>query len=132
MKICKDCKVAKEEADFYKGQGDCKECFKARVRHNRNVVNREYYLTYDKQRAKTPERKAYRKKALIEERRKNPLARKARNAVAYALRVGKLTKEPCHCGETKVEAHHPDYNKKLFVIWLCNKHHKHIHERTAL
>lgn len=132
MKICKDCHVAKDESDFYRNQNDCKECFKAKVRKNRNETKRDYYLAYDKQRAKTLKRKTYRKKALIEERRKHPLARKARNAVAYALRVGKLTKQPCHCGELKVEAHHPDYEQPLFVIWLCNRHHKHIHDRTAL
>lgn len=131
MKICKDCKVEKPLAEFYPTQGDCKECFKAKVRKNRNETNREYYRIFDKARAKDPKRIAWRKEELKKQREANPLANQARAAVASALRKRILVKEPCYCGSTRVEAHHPDYNKPLFVIWLCNKHHKHVHGRTA-
>lgn len=47
----------------------------------------------------------------------------ARSQVSYAIKKGRLKKEPCYCGETKVEAHHPDYRKPLEVIWACKKHH---------
>lgn len=47
----------------------------------------------------------------------------ARGKVTYAIRVGILVKEACYCGETKVEAHHPDYSKPLEVIWACKRHH---------
>lgn len=47
----------------------------------------------------------------------------ARRQVTYHIKTGKLKKEPCFCGETKVEAHHPDYTKPLDVIWCCKKHH---------
>lgn len=49
--------------------------------------------------------------------------RYARNAVTNALKYKRLTKTPCFCGETKVEAHHDDYTKPLDVIWVCKKHH---------
>lgn len=47
----------------------------------------------------------------------------SRGKVAKAVKEGWLIKEPCFCGETKVEAHHPDYTKPLEVIWACKKHH---------
>lgn len=50
--------------------------------------------------------------------------------VAKALREGKLVKQPCGvCGEAEVEAHHPDYDKPLEVVWLCKKHHHAEHVR---
>lgn len=48
----------------------------------------------------------------------------ARNKVQYALRTGKLTKQPCRvCGDPNSQAHHPDYDKPLEVVWLCHDHH---------
>lgn len=35
-KICKDCKVEKNALDYYGAQNDCKDCFKARVRSQKN------------------------------------------------------------------------------------------------
>lgn len=51
----------------------------------------------------------------------------ARRQVSYALKTGTLKKEPCICGETKVDAHHGDYKRPLDVIWLCKKHHSEVH-----
>lgn len=47
----------------------------------------------------------------------------ARRAVRNAVKYGSLLKEPCFCGEVKVEAHHADYSKPLEVVWCCKKHH---------
>lgn len=47
----------------------------------------------------------------------------ARGQVTYAVKTGRLKKEPCRCGITKVEAHHMDYSRPLEVIWACKKHH---------
>lgn len=56
--------------------------------------------------------------------KKYPERRKAHYAVYYAVKVGKLKKEPCKvCGITKVHAHHEDYTKPLEVVWLCPIHH---------
>ena len=54
----------------------------------------------------------------------------ARVAVQNAVRRGKLTKGICHCGATKVEAHHPDYSQPLSVEWLCRGHHVERHPRS--
>lgn len=50
---------------------------------------------------------------------------KAVTAVGNAIRLGKLTRQPCEkCGSTtRVEAHHDDYSKPLDVRWLCHIHH---------
>lgn len=48
----------------------------------------------------------------------------ARNAVAYALRLGRIKRLPCQvCGEVKSQAHHEDYLKPLEVVWLCGPCH---------
>src|SRR4051812_26186703 len=57
-------------------------------------------------------------------REKNPDRYAAHNAVAYAVRTGAITKEPCEvCGEIRAHGHHDDYTKPLEVRWLCAAHH---------
>ncbi|OPZ65620.1 MAG: hypothetical protein BWY85_00441 [Firmicutes bacterium ADurb.Bin506] len=52
---------------------------------------------------------------------------RARQKVRTALKSGRLTRQPCHCGSTTVEAHHHDYSKPLDVVWLCRTHHAELH-----
>lgn len=48
----------------------------------------------------------------------------AYNQIAYAKKKGILIPQPCiGCG-AKAEAHHPDYDKPLEVIWVCKAHHR--------
>lgn len=54
----------------------------------------------------------------------------ARRAVLIAIRKGTLKPWPvCQvCWEPRpVEAHHPDYSKKIDVIWLCRACHIIVH-----
>lgn len=52
----------------------------------------------------------------------------AQRAVTSALRNGTLVRQPCFvCGESRVEAHHADYDNKLGVSWLCLAHHGELH-----
>lgn len=54
----------------------------------------------------------------------------ARSAVKYALKTGKIKRLPCEyadCTVAKTEAHHPDYNYPLDVLWLCRSHHLELH-----
>jgi hypothetical protein len=54
--------------------------------------------------------------------------KRARNAVTYAMRTGRLVVQPCEqCGDPKSQAHHDDYAKPLDVRWLCRTHHNHAH-----
>ena len=57
---------------------------------------------------------------------------RAREKVLYALKRGKLMRQPCEvCGETKTQAHHDDYSKPLEVRWLCKKHHDEFHKNNS-
>jgi len=54
----------------------------------------------------------------------------ARSKIKYALKTGKIKRLPCEysvCTNPKTEAHHPDYNFPLDVIWLCRQHHMELH-----
>ena len=57
--------------------------------------------------------------------------RRARSAVAYALKSGKLTKPDhcsiCGCKSDVIQAHHESYDKPLEVMWLCFKCHRSLH-----
>src|SRR5690349_19563729 len=53
----------------------------------------------------------------------------ARATVNYFLRLGRITKKPCHCGSKEVEAHHPNYDKPLLIKWLCRPHHAELETR---
>lgn len=101
----------------------CKECHKAAVRAN-YAANRKEKSDYDAARAQTPKRKAQAAEWQKERRKREPQKYKARSAVGNALRDGRLTKSPCACGATKVQAHHDDYSKPLDVKWECFKCHR--------
>ena len=51
--------------------------------------------------------------------------------VASARRSGKLIPQPCrNCGATQnIHAHHPDYNKPLDIVWLCQKCYADLHNK---
>ncbi|MGI6854350.1 hypothetical protein [Mesorhizobium sp. 1B3] len=59
---------------------------------------------------------------------KNPKAVWAQQALRSALKRGLLEQKPCEiCGETQVDAHHPDYDRPMDVQWLCRLHHRQLH-----
>lgn len=52
----------------------------------------------------------------------------AHDKVEWALKTGKLVRQPCEvCDKPNACAHHSDYTKPLDVVWLCNKHHAQLH-----
>lgn len=61
-------------------------------------------------------------------------ARKRAAARAFANTYqgrGKILKQPCSvCGNPIAEKHHPDYNKPLYVVWLCREHHLRLHNKN--
>jgi hypothetical protein len=53
---------------------------------------------------------------------------KVKYAVRYAIKTGKLVRQPCVvCGNPESHGHHEDYSKPLDVIWLCRTHHTEHH-----
>lgn len=130
-KTCRTCGETKQTSGFYAigttyFVKDCKECYKARVK-------RRYYkkhadvCAYERKRWKDPRRREYAMKKMREHRAKNPEKTKARNAVANAIRDGRIIKPTTcpHCGSTeRIQAHHHDYTKPLDVAWACFKCHR--------
>lgn len=139
-KKCFRCGLVKPISEFYyhKQMSDghlnkCKECTKNDVRQRYfNPKFRGKIIEYERKRFQNPRRK----KMVVEYARKrklrNPEHDRARTKVYTALRNGTLKKLNCIvCGDTKSQAHHPDYSKPLFVKWLCFRHHREEHGQTV-
>jgi hypothetical protein len=150
MKRCFKCLCEKPFEAFYKhsrmGDGrlnKCIECTKRDVTNYRNE-NIEKVRAHDKLRASMPHRVSARreyskteayatshKKATRKWVAMHPNQRAANIAVNNALKRGDITKQPCFvCGDSRVEGHHPDYDKPLDVVWLCHAHHEEVHHKT--
>lgn len=133
MPQCRVCGAERPHDDFYARQlrkcgtvGECKTCTKERVRLRARTS--EKVREYDRKRSKTAERKAHIKEVSRRWREQNIAGAKAHSAVSYALRSGKIAKEPClFCGSAQVHAHHKNYAEPLAVIWLCAKCHHRLH-----
>lgn len=132
-KRCFKCLCEKPFEAFYKHAamgdghlGKCKECTKKDVLEHR-LNNLERIRAYDKMRAANPHRIALQVKNTAVYRAQFPKRAKANAMVNKATREGLLKKQPCWvCGE-KALAHHPDYDRPLDVVWLCQIHHKQTH-----
>lgn len=132
-KRCFKCLCEKPFEAFYKHAamgdghlGKCKDCTKADVSAHRQQ-NLEKIRAYDKRRASQPHRMALRSRIVGDYTARFPNRKKANTAVSNAVRDGRLKKQPCMvCGE-KAVAHHPDYDRPLDVVWLCQPHHKQAH-----
>ena len=85
----------------------CRACTLARAKERREVVG------------------------VVHDARKELVRARTRAAIAR----GALTPAPCiDCGDTHVEAHHPDYSAQdahLHVQWLCRLHHAARHGRRS-
>lgn len=109
----------------------CKSCcISDRKKHIADPKVLARVQAYDRKRSKDPERKKKSVERIRTMRKSRPKMYKAHTKVNNAIRDGKLKKKPCKvCGETKVQAHHPDYRKPLLIVWLCKKHHVEIHKK---
>lgn len=130
MKSCFKCGQTKTLDEFYKHPkmadghlNKCKQCTKQDAHTYQNGVERKKYLEYQRGKPKTEHSLEVTKSW----RKKFPERRAAQQAVSNAIRAGKIVPLPCfECGE-KAEAHHPNYDAPLDVIWLCPTHHKQAH-----
>jgi hypothetical protein len=106
--------------------GKCKECTKKDALNHRQE-NLEKIRAYDKIMASKPHRIALQVMNTAIYRAQFPKRARANALVNKATRNGLLKKQPCWvCGE-KALAHHPDYDRPLDVVWLCQIHHKQVH-----
>lgn len=131
MKTCFKCGTEKPLVEFYKHKemadghlNKCKECAKADSMKHR-IDNLDSVREYDRRRGKLSERIALNIQTTKAMRQK-PGYGHAHSAVSYAIRTGRIVKQPCQmCGtEIGIHAHHDDYTKPLDVMWLCVVHHK--------
>lgn len=133
MKTCYKCGVAKELSEFCRDKSTqdginnwCKECCK-KAHHKWYLYHRQLVIDHTaKWRKDNPEKQAeLQARHGRKYKAKCPEKIKARQAVADALKAGRLIKEPCPCGEIEVQAHHESYEKEkwLDVDWLCEKCH---------
>lgn len=136
MKRCFKCFCEKPLQDFYKHSmmadghlNKCKECTKNDVAKHRQE-NLERIRSYDKMRASMPHRIALSLRQTAEYRATFPQRSKANALVNRATREGKLKKQPCFVCGAKALAHHPDYDRPLDVVWLCQPHHSAAHAVT--
>ena len=153
----KKAKVVERPADWKKKTADISAYNKAWRAENREKVKsyeKKHKRTPEKERGKyvrlmmrlhgqdwkprvllTEEEKLIRKKEKSRKKHISRMARpesrrkeKARKSLKMALSRGKLEKLPCFvCGSSDVEGHHPDYDRPLDVVWLCQEHHRQVH-----
>ena len=138
-KTCFKCNILKPITEFYVHPtmgdghlGKCKECTKKDA-HSTRLRRINYYREYDRKRATLPER-AKAMAAIIKAWRHQDKRRiAAHNAVARAISAGHLIRQPCErCGSFQSLAHHENYDRKLDVVWLCQRCHKQRHKEIYL
>lgn len=138
VKVCKECGLEKELEHFYNSnnkdgkRGKCILCFK-KQNNKWNKLNKYWLKVRDWEKNN---RERYLKNHLIASKKheiKYPLEIAARRKAISAVYSGILKREVCiKCGDTKVQAHHEDYNKPLDVVWLCSKHHHELHKLLTI
>lgn len=152
QKECYRCKQIKPLAGFERNArmkdghlNLCRTC-KNKDRAERRARNIEAYRKRDRIEGMSPERQAKQKDRQRTKHKKevnqkarskwnvtNPERYAAQQAIASAIRYGRLKREPCFmCGEPDSQAHHADYGRPLQVTWLCAKHHIEAHCQLRL
>lgn len=155
-KRCTACLVVKELDEFHneKSKKDgrkniCKDCINKQTKEYRNknkkrvLSNAKKYRVNNKEKIKEYKIKNPEKhRGSVEKANKrsrrwevgNKEKKRAHDAVARAIKSGKLLRQPCSvCSRTcDVEGHHEDYTKVLEVVWLCPQHHSDVHIRKGL
>lgn len=128
---------AKPLSEFYKHAAmsdghlnKCKECTKKDASEHRQA-NLERVRAYDRMRAAQPHRLASSVKYAGQYRKEFPNRARANAMVSRAVRAGQLRKQPCWVCGSDALAHHPDYDRPMDVVWLCQPHHKQAHALVA-
>jgi len=109
----------------------CSACVRAYQRERRYGPARERIHAYDKLRSASSERRQLNRTVTARYRAQHPRRRAAQIALCNAVRDKRVVRWPVcalpECDCTTVEAHHPDYDAPLDVVWLCPSHHKAAH-----
>ena len=139
-KTCFICKKVKPLTEFYKhkAMGDghlnkCKCCTKEYVKKYR-ISNIKEARAYDRERNKTPKRKAMFAKKQRRKRASSKDYRTSHCKLARAVKNGLVLKpDKCErCDATdNVQGHHDDHSKALDVMWLCPVCHAQRHSELG-
>jgi uncharacterized LabA/DUF88 family protein len=143
MKLCIRCKKEKPENKFYSyGFNICKQCriemsTKWRKEHpekakqyakRKALYQAKYYKEWYAKNGR--KRSSNYTDIMLVWRKNNKEKIKVSQRVRYAIKKGLITK-PLQCSicgrESRIHAHHEDYEKPLDVIWVCASCHKKIH-----
>lgn len=138
-KTCFKCGKRKQIEEFYRHPkmadghlGKCKECTKKDANEHREK-NIEKVRAYDRARGKRPERIKASQEISALWRKADKRRTACHSAVYYAVKSGKLIRQPCErCGSKKTLAHHESYDRKLDVKWLCQPCHKKRHAEMIM
>jgi hypothetical protein len=134
-KTCSNCGSLKPYAAFYRNKatkdGRGSWCIDSERNRNRSDYTKGYRETLNYRDCQAKYRSS-RKHHLVDAARQRrsrslyPEKARARDAVKYAKRIGAIS-PPLNCegcgDTTKVQAHHPDYTRRLDVEWLCPQCH---------
>ncbi len=142
--VCNKCGVRQSKENFYDRNLVCKTCYKKRValwqrregKESHLAANRRWYRGHPGAHCyrTSPERRATRMVRYRKMMQEHPEKIRAMWTVNNMLRSGTLLKpEKCRiCGASgRVEAHHPDYSRPIFVKRVCSTCHKAIGAKVA-
>ena len=140
-KKCGKCGILKPASEFGNHKRDglrpwCKPCCREyATEYRKTEYYKEDYKRWQREYLKRPEvRERIReyKKEYIQ-RPDVKVKRTAHLSLLYAIRAGKVSREPCaECGKEQAEGHHGDYSKPLEVLWLCFPCHRNLHAQLNL
>lgn len=134
---CKTCTKKDSLRYRYKNLEACRLYEKSRANHPHRVLLRKRYAETEAYATShrissikwvilNPEK---RKEAILKWNNENKEKRMAQGRLNYAVKIGKMIRDPCiNCGNKKSHGHHLDYARPLDVIWLCSACHKNVHK----
>lgn len=138
QKQCNKCKRILPIESFYTSKiikdghmGTCKKCW-CEICRTKRIKYKTYYTEYEHKRAQNDERKEIARVLSKNYRIKFPERKNAQQIAERAIKKSVIVKPKtcCICGmETKLYAHHPNYNEPLNVIFLCCSCHNKIHHK---
>lgn len=138
-KECRKCNVVKPLSEFYKCRGmadghfnQCKACKKIYA-DSYTEKNIEVIRAKGRERMKNPERAKICNELTKAWKKADLRRQKCHTAVKTEIRAGRLKRQPCvRCGNEKSIAHHEDYDRPLYIVWLCAVCHKQRHKEILM
>jgi len=125
--VCKVCKADLARAYAATDTGRAVNV-RAKAKYRSTEHGRVHELAHHRAYRQTPAgREAFRRA----EKKRDPVKVSARKQVQYAVRSGRLERQPCSvCQALGAHGHHEDYGRPLEVTWLCTGCHARLHREA--